>query len=115
MKKPKLPYFAVRGDLQSLVEIEPILVMLGYDSDNEEDYNNERISLFSGWHTEPKYIGCFGHEGCHLLYSNAEPHNCSIFFDSWEVERIIEYVEDYKLRHSYPARKKSIRKTLKSK
>jgi len=89
--KKNLPIFSVIGSLQELIEVEMILIMLGYDVP-DETWNNNQVEdkIFT-----PKSIKLFKFK-C-LLYLALEfecDENPRI--KATDIEGIIKYVTNYK-------------------
>lgn len=95
--KKKLPYIAIHGkNVQELIEIEMILIMLGYDEPCEE-WNNDICGtesdgggLFSRSKTGA-HILCSNHVG----YHNHKGHDAKLF-EVKNLTEIINYVTNYK-------------------
>ena len=95
--KKKLPYIAIHGkNVQELIEIEMILIMLGYDESYEE-WNNDFCGtesdgggLFSRSKTDAHTI-CFNHVG----YHNHNGQTAKLF-EAKKLPEIINYVTNYK-------------------
>lgn len=90
MKKKKLPKIEISGVgitrdevSQSLVEIETILVMAGYNNPKEELWNNSR----GGYHVNNDRISCYedGTYNYHLHYMPCQ-------FRADRIEEVIEFL-----------------------
>lgn len=81
----KLPAFIIKGSLQELIEIEPLLVMAGYD-EQCEDWNNRFVKGDDG---DTETIWC-GEK--HVEYHN---HDCGerVQFNAHEIHKILYYIE----------------------
>jgi len=92
----QLPYIAVEGIgktreeiLQSLIETEMVLWMLGYRKP-DENWNNLAITVF-----DVRYIICVDDEKS-ILYSNNNSSKYDNQFKSTELMSLINYVEQFK-------------------
>lgn len=94
----KLPYITIGcTDVQQLIEIEPILVMLGYNKSNEEWNNEVIIGYCDKWMLIDRIV-CYSDKllGYHLHWNRPTD------FHATEINKIIEYVESYKKVNSNP-------------
>jgi len=79
MKKKKLPEIIITGTPQELMEIEPLLVMAGYD---------DHVAL---WVEPYKQIICYG-DGT-MVYSKHVPARNRESFKASEIHKILHYIE----------------------
>lgn len=86
----KLPEFIIKGSLQKLIEIEPLLVMAGYD-EQCEGWNNRFVKGDDG---DTETIWC-GEK--HVEYHN---HDCGerVQFKAHEIHKILYYIETGKVK-----------------
>lgn len=98
-----LPYIAIEGVgktkeevLDSLIAIEPLLVMMGYDVPFEEWNNNYCENFMSSWHTS--HIICKQDDGkdLDLGYHNHNGCFADVIFKSTEIHKLIKYMIDNK-------------------
>lgn len=97
--KKKLPFISIKAvgknyeqKLDSLIKIEPILVMLGYDKSDESWNNNQmKENDITNMLASSKHDSCgyYNHSGI------ADPDLPKIFPAS-DIESIINYVTNYK-------------------
>lgn len=90
MQKNKLPDFAVHGTIQELIEIEMVLIMLGYDL-SRELLNNDFCDSFN---EKGAYIVLY--EGGLLRYRDWQGGFSEKVFKASELDKIIKYVTTYK-------------------
>ena len=92
MKQKNLPTFSVTGSLQELIEVEMILIMLGYDTP-DEGWNNYSNS-------NPVMKTVLDHivlrEKSRLQYHAHEGRGVKTVFKATDIEGIINYVTNYK-------------------
>lgn len=93
--KKQLPTLSIKGDsIQQLIELEMILVMLGYDEPDEE-WNNMASNIFS----TAMHPFIYDTNSCKsITYSNHPgiQANDENSFHASDVMGIINYVENYK-------------------
>jgi len=97
MTKP-LPYIAIEGVgktkeevLDSLIAIEPLLVMMGWDLGIDEGYNNTMIYT----HNTVNLIGINLFSDGSYFYVNHKSH-APLRFKSTEINKLIKYMIDNK-------------------
>jgi len=87
MKNKKLPEIIITGTPQELVEIEPLLVMAGYD---------DHVAL---WVEPYKQIICYG-DGA-MVYSKHVPARNRESFKASEIHKILHYIETGEIKEYY--------------
>ncbi len=91
--KKQLPYIAFEGVgntdeevLDSLIAIEPILVMAGWDNPIEEQWNNFRCNGI----VENTHL--YGYEEGEINYHNHHICSADIIFKATEIDKFINYM-----------------------
>lgn len=91
----KLPYIAIEGIgntkeevLDSLITIEPLLVMMGYNKPHE-DYNN--IFCSDGFLFHNNYL--MGNSDNSISYNNHEGIGTPLRFKANEMDKLIKYLK----------------------
>lgn len=87
--KKKLPYLVFYGTEQRLIEIEPILVMIGYKNDkqwNTHTFTNPRHTIKTVSTNEGIYAFFTLHKNC-WVFDNAEAR-----FKAKDINKAIDYL-----------------------
>lgn len=86
--KKKLPELTITGTLQQLIELEMILIMLGYNK-SYENWNNQRVAL--GYKNSDRIIA-YNDGQISYHFHIGFPYN----FKATQIKKIIDFVLNYK-------------------